>query len=352
MTKNESDFSLFHKLVIFMPIMIIANAIVFNTMSFCIFMFGKNLRNLSSMRYLAFICICDTFSLFVWNLDQFLAPHFGLRVEYLNIFSCRFLLFFQFVTLQVGGILRGLICVDRYYAILPKSKRKQFGTVKTANLYATIVLVAICLLNSHIPILAGKYIRTKVMIPVDTLNSTYVHNNSTIQNGKIHIENEVVTFECYQTAYYTIRPFWSRVHMVVNNFIPCLAMLVYNTLLLQKTLKAKQRIRLTKSIVDRNRKRLTLSLIGITVSYFIFSTPASIFYSFFSHHLNTPAGEMFALVFVCLNFIPHCLIFFECYLTNLKFRELFYDYVLIVCCPFQQSVDPSNNDNRIFNTVL
>ena len=59
------------QIVTYVPLLIIIIAIIFNTIAFFILIFDRNLKRISSMRYLGYIALFDTLSLFGWNLDQF-----------------------------------------------------------------------------------------------------------------------------------------------------------------------------------------------------------------------------------------------------------------------------------------
>jgi hypothetical protein len=181
--------------VSYIPLVIIGFGVVGNTSAFVIFAFDKRINKLSSMRILSFISIVDTFALFVWNLNHYLAPNFNFTVEFVNMFTCKFFTFLQYFSLICSGMLHSLLSVDRYFTVISKPgswvSRLPFGTKKSATFMSLGLCVFIGLLNGHLLIFNGTY-------KYQTVNET-VGNNS-------QIAVQVVKVVCYESSAYQIVP--------------------------------------------------------------------------------------------------------------------------------------------------
>lgn len=310
-----------------LPLLFIFNALVFNTSLSYILLNNKKLNKSSSMRYLAIIATFDTLSLFTWNLNQFLKPNFNFEIEHLNAFTCKFFIYLQFTTLQISSLLRCLVCIDRYYYIVKLKNKKQtfgiilFGTIKSVNYWSLCVIGFIFVLNLHLLINAGSY--------------------------KTTTNSHRFEFDCYQTNHYNIRPTWNRVNLVLNCSLPFILMTIFDALLIHKAYIVKQNVisnqvlwlnafRSTPRSFSQNHKtkRLTFSLLFISVFYLLMSLPPSIFYSFFIHTLKTKIGAYYSFFFNMMTFSQHSVLFFQCYLTNKKFRDIVRSYF------------HNNNDNK------
>ena len=66
----------------------------------------KNLRRLATIRYLIVVSICDTISLYGWNLNNFYKFTISSNnddLEELSLTNCRFISFMTFVSLQLSS---------------------------------------------------------------------------------------------------------------------------------------------------------------------------------------------------------------------------------------------------------
>lgn len=309
-TSIENDIPI---VLTYIPLIIIAIACIFNTIAFLVFVSHKDMKKHSSMRYLAFISIFDTLCLPFWNLNQFLKPNFNFEIEYLNVYLCRTTIFIQFITIQVSSLLRCLVCVDRYFTIINVRngvswfQKLPFRTIKSANWWSMSVIIVICLLNSHLILFAGKH-TTKSII---NMNITY--------------------FDCYKTDFYNIRPMWNRVNFVLDCTLPFIIIIIFDILLINRTFNIKYQSNSFSKSAERGKRRLTISLIIITLMYIFMSLPSSIFFSFFIDYLFKSNGQLYSVLLKSFYFSQHSIIFFECYFTNIKFRKSFYSYLNKLC---------------------
>lgn len=66
----------------------------------------RNLRRLVTIRYLIIVSICDTISLYGWNLNNFYKFNINSKkdnLEELSIIHCRIISFMTFVSLQLSS---------------------------------------------------------------------------------------------------------------------------------------------------------------------------------------------------------------------------------------------------------
>ncbi len=66
----------------------------------------RNLRRLVTIRYLIVVSICDTISLYGWNLNSFYKFNISSKndnLEEISITHCRLISFMTFVTLQLSS---------------------------------------------------------------------------------------------------------------------------------------------------------------------------------------------------------------------------------------------------------
>jgi hypothetical protein len=268
-------------------LILIVFGVICNMAAFSIFIFSKQINTIPSMRYLAFISITDTLSLFVWNLNHFLGPNLNAPpIETWSIFNCKFLPFLQYSSLQCSGLLYSILSVDRYFSVfsLPGSffSKLPFGTIKNATLWSLGIIATIYTVNLHLIILMGYY------GPTNGSNTT----------GVI----------CFKSAVYpngNMSPMWDYANMVIYNFFPFIIMLIFNSLLIQKTfnLHAKrQDARDSAQYISANRRkeRLTISLVVITFAFIILTLPSTILFSFLLETLKN-SNARWTLQFVdCL----------------------------------------------------
>lgn len=117
-TVDEKDY--FYIVLTHIPLLIIAVGLVGNSISFAVFRFHRQFKTMASMVYLSFISVTDTLALLVWNLDHYLLPNHGIKMERLNEYYCRILTFDQFFSLQSSALLLSMVTIDRYFTVIDK----------------------------------------------------------------------------------------------------------------------------------------------------------------------------------------------------------------------------------------
>jgi hypothetical protein len=267
-----------------------------NLSAFMIFVFNKQINSIPSMRYLAFISIFDTLSLFVWNLNHFLKPNFNMiPIETWSVFNCKFLPFLQYSSLQVGGLLYSILSVDRYFSVfsLPGSffSKLPFGTKKYATIWSLVIIGTVYAINLHLMILMGYYENTTQNVTV-TVNGTNITELETTER-----------LICFASTAYpgplgfiesggttgNMAPMWDYANMAIYNFLPFVIMLIFNSLLIQATFdlhgKRNDHGSVQYVVANRRKQKLTVSLLVITFSFLLLTLPSTIVFGFFMRAL-------------------------------------------------------------------
>ena len=180
--------------------------------------------------------------------------------------------------------------------------------------------------------------------------------------------------KCYQNQLYSTYMLWyQRVHLCVYSALPSITLFVSNTLLMRiifaskKRLNSHQRAVLlpetetaidnrresllshrvsttsslarnlnknkAKSVNNRHSRKLTLSLIFITLSYFILTFPSTVIFSFFRSYIEPlPLRRTISLLFTNLSTTTHAIRFFIYFSCSIDFRSDFYNLF-----PFKRS---------------
>jgi hypothetical protein len=271
-----------------------------------------------SMVYLTFVSVCDTISLFVWNLSHFTRPNFGFSIESLSLFTCRFMVFIQFLSLQASSNLLSVLTVDRFVTIRATSPSKWtkwlFSTPKSALAWSISIISVLFVLNFHICFLNGYYKNT-----IDQRNRTIRFNESSTSTETVNVSNSKMICYTYEHTMFLLYPDWEYVHVVVYSFAPSCVMLAFNAALIYTAFfsVSNKNTAVVASRATLNKKRkLTISLLAITLTFLALTLPTSIVFAFFSF-LRNDNQLMFSLV-DSVSFVNHASLFFICLLTNVN----------------------------------
>jgi hypothetical protein len=185
-----------------------------------------------------------------------------------------------------------MLSVDRYFTIsaMPGSWRSKlpFGTIKYATIWCCSIITFIVLLNLHVLIFMGYY------------TTTYT-NESFTENGtfsNLSASSGVEELVCFKGKYYSFYPLLDIINLVLYNFVPFGLMLVFNFLLIQKTLSLNRRSMSTSASAsnqkqtqsaNRRKQRLTISLVIITFLFIVITLPSTILFGFFITELQATA---------------------------------------------------------------
>jgi hypothetical protein len=320
------------------PIITAVLGVVANTTCFVIFRFHPEFKNMSSMVFLSFLVVADTLSLFDWNLKHYFELNFNYNPEHTNIFTCKFMPFIQYASLQCSGFLLSFMTIDRFVAIrsTPESvffNKLPFATTRWAYAWSIGIVCVISVINSHILILNGYY-----EDPIFK-NRTVLFNgsNASFSNAteEYLYQNPNIVCYLYKNGY-AVSPQWDFVEMFLYSFIPATIMLTFNILLIYTTLMPNkaavmsQHIRVKESSRTLAKKRkLTISLLAITFAYIVLTLPSTIGWSFLMDwmYATLPWANLTLDIMDYFSFLNNASVFFTCFLTNKKFRN-----VITNCC--------------------
>lgn len=319
---NVTDFSdhILVKVLNHLPLINISLALALNLLCFVIFSFSKEFNSIPSMIYLSFISVFDTLSHINWRLSGLIEIYLSINNIYeRSMFICLAFPFITYASPQISAFLLSLLCIDRFMSVMSRPgsilSKLPFGTKRSALIWSLCVVIAICSLNSHFILFNGKY------------NTFY---NITINDNKTDLFSEI---ECFRYSdKFTIFPLWDQVNLVMYSLIPFSLMLVFNILLIYKTLIPRKNTKSSLSIRSiRKKKKLTISILSITFCFIIMTTPASIAYGFFEKKLSkTLTGKAILIILDFIMYFYHSILFINCFVTNAKFRKYFLNF--FKCC--------------------
>jgi hypothetical protein len=149
----------------------------------CFICMRKSLRKTTCFVFLSFISIIDIFTLYTWNLSNFIVPFYGYFHENSNIIWCKLSVFLQFFSLQSSAWLLVTMTVERYLSLVIKKWYSSYFNAKRAAIASCCVITLSFLFNGHLLIANGHFITV---------------NNRTI-------------LKCYEGPYYQIFPMWQTV---------------------------------------------------------------------------------------------------------------------------------------------
>jgi hypothetical protein len=304
------------KIVSYISLVLIAVGFVGNTASFLLFRLNSELRKMTSLVYLSFVAVTNMLALIVWNLNHFTDTNFNISIDYLNIVTCKIFVFIQFFSLQSSALLLSVLCVDRYVTVVIVKEsflsKLPFRTRKSAFCWSLAILIFVFLLNIHILVLNG-------VVQIDYKNVT---NNKTVIIEK---------FTCYiYPNGFQLFPIWEYVHIFIQSILPFFIMILFNSLLIWKTFFIGNKIRKNNSFLQHSvikRKRYTISLLFITITYLLFTLPTNIAYSFFiDEFFKTSFLKSCLFLLDYLSFSYYANLFLICFISNVKFRRIILKY--------------------------
>ena len=321
MINLEYIVGLFNSIV---PVVIIVVGTLFNVLTMLVVLISSvRLANRSLSVYVIFLAIVDTLSLYIWNLDHFTNPFFGITIESsFNIYVCKLATFAQFYSLQLSAFLVCLLSVETlvdysrakfddasavYRLLQPHFNR--FGTRLRAFAACAILALLLLLVNAHILIFNG--IETK--------------------NG---------SFKCYSASSYNINDTMNLIHLIVYSIIPLFVLVVANLLLFHLIRKHKVSLnynlqsmqlesdlkesKLNKDDVKSDEEsRVPMPRTSITFSllFIVLTAPAALMYGLLGKQLFQDTVTKLVFYFLDnLMFLNHATLFLKLYLSNKHFK--------------------------------
>jgi hypothetical protein len=305
-TERKADKAVLSILSYFSLIIIILS-LIGNTISFIIFRFNNEMKKMPSMVILSFYCVTSTISLFTWNLNHFIHPNYLFKIEEINIYTCKIFLFIQYFGLHSSALLLSFVSIDRYFTVISKPgsflSKLPFGSIRSSILWSIFIVTLAAFLNLFLLILE--------------------RNEKSINNIKI--------VDCYDN-YFIVT--WGKVHLYLNCILPFSIMFIFNCLLIKKTFRrsnngsfnqSRNKNKSKQLSHEKKMKNLTNSLLFITFSFLFLTLPSSIAYGFFYFDIYFTSPGYVQNIFIFLDqlsFLNYASIFFNCFITNLKFRKI------------------------------
>lgn len=293
-----------------------------NSICFVVLATSKDLKRMSYAIYLMYCSIANIISLFQWNLNHFLYPLFYFIIEDKGLIACRLFSFLQFFSLECSAYLLSWMCIDRFVTVIAvpgsRASRLPFSTPKTAHFWSILTILSIFLLHSHILILNGYY------DPPEQLNVTILLSPN--QSVRVTYQYQNPNYHCYNNSpTYSIFRVWDMLHLYLYTIIPFFIMITFNSLLIVKS--SLMRAKATHSLVIRmskvctEKRRLSRSLLILTMSFLLMTSPASIAYGYLEEIYKSVEFRVTLHFLDCLSFFHQASFFFNCFLANKQFRR-------------------------------
>ncbi|CAF3780769.1 unnamed protein product [Rotaria sordida] len=338
----------------------------------CIIYLQKANRSNSIKTIFGYLAFLDTIVLYTFNLNYVFRefnmdtpkPHFNNKynnstnpypdendningiiikknLEERSLFICRFLSYLAFSTLQTSSWVLAFGSFNRYLLI---KKLSHFEFICKRRYTIAICLFLTCsffLSNLHILWMNGYH-------------SPY---------GSI---------VCYKNKYYPNYMVWyQRLHLIFYSVLPSIILFIFNILLIRIIFESKKRLDNHRRLVlfaaaatttiptskrknflaiqqmsssalkqtnktspsrllNRHSRKLTISLIFITISYFTLTFPSTVIFSFFRSYIEPPAlRRTISLLFTNLSTTTHAIRFFIYFFCSTDFRNDLYNLFLL-----------------------
>ncbi|CAF2114040.1 unnamed protein product [Rotaria magnacalcarata] len=341
----------------------------------CIIYLKKSNRSNSIKIVFGFLAFLDTVALYTFNLNYvFREFNVDVKITYFNnskninnngspyfyesdnintaiikrnleeysLFICRFLSYLAFSTLQTSSWVLAFASFNRFLLV----KRISHFEFICKRRYT----IAICLFLTCLFFLSNIHILW--------MNGYHSSTGDTI---------------CYKNLRFPNYMLWhQRLHLFLYSVIPSIVLFIFNALLMRIIFASKKRLDKHRRLVlfaatattalpmtrqrqflapqqispppttfkrsnrnnparllYRHSRKLTISLIFITISYFTLTFPSTVIFSFFRAYIEPPAlRRTISLLFTNLSTTTHAIRFFIYFFCSTDFRKDFYDLFL------------------------
>ncbi|CAF3169787.1 unnamed protein product [Rotaria socialis] len=330
----------------------------------CLVYFQKENRSSSIKIIFGYLAILDTIVLYTFNLNYVIREfnldyqliYYGKNIskdgsldfltsdsiniivvkrnlEEYSLSLCRLLSYIAFSILQTSSWILAFGSLNRYL-LISKIQYFQFICQRSYTIIICLcITISIFLANIHI----------------------------LWMNGYRSPEGSII---CYQNRYFSTYMLWyQRIHLCIYSALPSVILFILNSLLMRIVFDSKKRlhshrsqssstvispteerhkqrfsvqrlsitplrkVNKTKSrSLNRHSRKLTLSLIFITLSYFVLTFPSTVIFSFFRPHIEPLSlRRTLSLLFTNLSTTTHVIRFFIYYFCSIDFRNNFYN---------------------------
>lgn len=301
----------------------------------------KKMRSKSYSIYLFSLAIADLCTTIIGNIrlamlhfnisyfvnNQYLNEYGGIDIRETSLVFCRVHSFLTYFFLQFSSMMICLLNVDRVLGVVRTLQINKFCKASTAKCLVSAVAVTLVLVNSHFLISMGNF-----------------ESNVTVLEDNLQVESfEKVQKCCHKVSPYYIS-FWDiffYIDTIIYCILPFLIMATCNSLIIGKIVRSRIRSKQviirrvknsmkTKMIENKpntmlgTEKRLSITLISISISFFIFTFPVFLIENFERHNLVNTSETYWkvskALTYM-LMYLNHIINFFFYCLLGPGFRK-------------------------------
>lgn len=273
------------------------------------------IKNNTTFIFLRFFAIANVFTLFWWNLNNFLNVFISLNLLTAGLWLCKVGNFVQFASLQIAAWFLVLISVDGVMSVYFTHWKTIYFKPKRAYLASGAVILLFLLINSNILFLFGYEAN---------LNGTHL-------------------MFCFQVQGFP-ETYWmntfGQVHFFLYSIVPFLILGVCNVLLILK-LKTREVRRARPSIpnladtvrpsiislaanTSSRSSRTNKVVIAITLLFIAFTIPLACASFFFNTLFLSDYRTFIVTLFDQISFTYHGCNIFITFFTNLVFKKEFY----------------------------
>lgn len=318
--KNEDDIKIVYIYRIFSVLFIITGTIC-NILSAIVYSKRKMLTKSYSI-YLLVLALVDLSVTWIGN-TRFILMFFkigysnkfnlwyGFDIREISLISCRLHRFLTYFLLQFSSCLLCMLNIDRFIGCVLVLKSTSYCKASIAKRIVFITCLFLALINLHFLLAMGYY-------------------ENSIDNTEIRV---VCQPNPLNKAYLTFWNIYVWIDSIIYAIIPFIIMIFCNICLIIKIIKSRiesnkvihTRIALTRGLSNvatilPSEKRLTLILIGISISFLCLTMPISILEGF-SNYFNTISYSYFIAISYMLMYANHVINFFFYCALGPKFRN-------------------------------
>lgn len=298
-----------------LPVVIIVGTIG-NIFSF-ILMLQREMRQTSTYFYLAILAVADTVVLFVSAFKTWIRAWSNFELLHISDASCKILMFLTYFSLHLSAWLIVAVTVERFILVRFPLKAKSICSTSRAKLTTLSITMTLFLLNVHL-----FWTAELISDPVTGAKTCAMLRD----NEKLY--KDVVPW----------------LHLTVYSFVPFLALLFFNTLIIVSLIQHRQVIASQMTKDDRrtrcNHRKLAITLLCISFVWILTTTPSALYTVLPLRPRTLDETAMLLLVkIICyiILYINHSINFFLYCITGQNFRREFLRLIRRLCRPRKET---------------
>lgn len=278
----------------------------------------KRLRPVSSMRYLAALTLVDTLCLYGWYLSSVYRQlndqtHLK-RLENISAFTCKFISYISFSSLQLSSFLLCMLTIDRLLIIKSSKWRSNCANPKFANRIILALIMFVLAFNLIIPIKLGNIGMVQYKVKnlnqessTNSLNSIRIDNRlySIVENN---IKHNFTMWHCYDDNLILLK-IWNKLHLCLYSLLPFPILSILNLIVIRMTRDAAKSATQFGNYFHKfknGQQFVTRLLLFLTISFFVCTVPSTIVYAFWHHQiLEIRYGRVILNLLNTLQFYRH-----------------------------------------------